>query len=200
MLSCHKFISPQNIIILFVLSDDFLHVRFEVAKLQMWNYSSYIYEEKKSSVRAEVVKTIGVRNFLHLLDKHLNWDNPLRNNFNRITVKIIYSCTKNSDKILNNHNRRLQDEVIKNGGRLDVASCNSRSKGECPLGGRGNSRNAVYQACISPIEHNNDGERVYVGTTTGNWKKRLYNHWHSFSKLLYLNIFGTLQIRGWPLK
>ena len=45
------------------------------------------------------------------------------------------------------------------------------------------------------------GERVYIGISTGNWKQRLYNHIlspiHNFrNRLLYLNIFETLQIRG----
>ena len=39
-LSCHnKFISAENITILSVLPDDFLHVILEVAGQQMWNYS-----------------------------------------------------------------------------------------------------------------------------------------------------------------
>ena len=76
---------------------------------------------------------------------------------------------------------KLLEELIKNDGRPDLASCNSRSKGECPLGGRCNSRNVVYQACISPMEHNNDGERVYIGIFAVNWKQGLYNHRHPFS-------------------
>ena len=59
--------------------------------------------------------------------------------------------------ILNNYNRRLLDELIKNDGRPDVASCNCRSKGECPLGGRCSSRNVVYQEYVSPMEQDNDG-------------------------------------------
>ena len=82
--------------------------------------------------------------FLHLLDKHFNRDNPLRKFFNRNTVKISYSCTRNRHNILNNDNRRLLDELIKNGGGPDVASCNYINKGKCPLGGRCNSRNVVY--------------------------------------------------------
>ena len=30
-------------------------------------------------------------------------------------------------------------------------------------------------------EHNNDGERVYIGISAGNWRQRLYNHRHSSS-------------------
>ena len=39
----------------------------------------------------------------------------------------------------------------------------------------------ISQACISSTEHDNGGERVYIGISTGNWKQRLYNHKHSFS-------------------
>ena len=84
--------------------------------------------------------------------------------------------------ILNNHNRRLQDESNRNSEGPDVVSCNCRSKWECPLGGGCNSKNVEYLACIPhPTEHNNDGERVYIGISVGNWKQRLYNHRHSFS-------------------
>ena len=51
------------------------------------------------------------RYFLHLLDKHFNRGNPLSRIFNRNTVKISYSCTKNMYNILSNHNRRLLNEL-----------------------------------------------------------------------------------------
>ena len=42
-LSCHyKFFSAENITILSVSSDDFLHAFLEVAEQQMWSYSSYL--------------------------------------------------------------------------------------------------------------------------------------------------------------
>ena len=50
-----------------------------------------------------------------------------------------------------------------------------------PLGGRCNSRNVVYQEYISPMEHDNDRERIYIGISAGSWKQRLYYHRHSFS-------------------
>ena len=50
-LSCHyKFISTENIIIVSISSDDFLHVRLEVVEKQMWNYSSYVYEKKLKKI------------------------------------------------------------------------------------------------------------------------------------------------------
>ena len=46
-LSCHyKFISAEDITILSVSSDDFLHVLHEVGKQQMWSYSSYVKKKK----------------------------------------------------------------------------------------------------------------------------------------------------------
>ena len=47
--------------------------------------------------------------------------------------------------------------------------------------GRCNSRNIIYQECISPMEHNNDGERVNISFSDGNRKQRMYNLRHSFS-------------------
>ena len=119
--------------------------------------------------------------FLHHLDKHFNRDNPLSRIFNRNTVQLSYSLTKNMYNILSNHNKRLLNELITRDGTPDVESCNCRNKEECPLGGRCNSRNVVYQACISPMEQQSDGERVYIRISAGNWKQRQYNHKHSFS-------------------
>ena len=47
-LSCHyKFISVENITILSILSDDFLHALLKVAEQQMWSYCSYVEKKKK---------------------------------------------------------------------------------------------------------------------------------------------------------
>ena len=109
--------------------------------------------------------------FLDLLDKYFNKDNPLSKIFNGNTIKISYSCTNNIYKILNNHNRKLLDELNKNNERTNRVPCNCRKKNECPLDGLCNSENLVYQACISPIEHNTDGKRIYPGISVGNQKQ-----------------------------
>ena len=47
LLSCHyKFISTENITILTVSSDDFLHALLEIAEQQMWSCSSYVKKKK----------------------------------------------------------------------------------------------------------------------------------------------------------
>ena len=55
-----------------------------------------------------------------------------------------------------------------------------------------------------PMEYNNDEEeRVYIGISARNWKQRMSLIIHPFSPIrdlktnpIYLNIFGTLMIRG----
>ena len=50
-LSCHyKFISAENITILSVSSNDFLHAFLEVAEQQMWCYSSYLKNKNKNNL------------------------------------------------------------------------------------------------------------------------------------------------------
>ena len=43
----YEFISVENITMLSVSSDDYLHASFKVAEQQMWNYSSYSEDKKK---------------------------------------------------------------------------------------------------------------------------------------------------------
>ena len=44
---------------------------------------------------------------------------------------------------------------------------NEEEKGECSLGERRNSKDVVYQECVSAMEHN-DGERVYISISADN--------------------------------
>ena len=48
--------------------------------------------------------------FLKLIDKHFKHDNILHKIFNRKTLKISYSCTKNIFQIINNHNKEIIKE------------------------------------------------------------------------------------------
>ena len=108
--------------------------------------------------------------------------------------------------ILNNHYRTLLDELNRNSGGPNVAYCNCRSKGECPLDGRCNSKNVLYQTRIFSMEHSIDGERVCIGISAGNWKQGLYSHRHSFSNSQLRNqttlsrYFWALRIKGWPTR
>ena len=45
----YKFISVENITILSVSSDDFLHAFLEIVEHQMWNYSSHLKNKNKKN-------------------------------------------------------------------------------------------------------------------------------------------------------
>ena len=69
--------------------------------------------------------------FLKLIDKHVKHDNILHKIFNRKTLKISYSCTKNIFQIINNHNKEIikefQDRTNNNNNNNDNNN-NSRKK------------------------------------------------------------------------
>ena len=53
--------------------------------------------------------TVG-KYFLKLTEKHFKHDNIQHRIFNRKTLKISYSCTKNIFQIINNHNKEIIKE------------------------------------------------------------------------------------------
>ena len=118
-------------------------------------------------------------------------------------MKISYSCTKNMYNILSNHNKRLLNELITKDRNPDVGSCNCRNKEECPLGGRCNSRNVVYQAYISPMDSKRMGrESIWeslreIGNKDGTTTNLHFPTQNLYTRLLYQNIFGALRIRGY---
>ena len=93
---------------------------------------------------------------LHLLDtyfpRYLDTFNKI---FNRIKVKVSYSCMQNIKAIISNHNMNIlhQNNEIKD-------ECNSRNKKYCPLGGKCLSPNTVYQRKITSTESNYN-DKVY---------------------------------------
>ena len=146
---------------------------------------------KRSCFQAAVVSILLYGCTTWTLTKRL--EKKLDGNYSRmlravLNKSLLYDiCTKNMYNILSNHNKRLLNELTTRDRNPNVESCNCRNKEECPLGGRCTTRNVVYQACISPMEQQRDGDRVYIGISAGNRKQRWYSHRHSFSnpKLRY---------------
>ena len=60
------------------------------------------------------VKTNITKEFLKILDKSFPADNPLRKIFNKNTVKISYSTTRNISSIIASHNRKLLNPKTNN--------------------------------------------------------------------------------------
>ena len=69
--------------------------------------------------------------FLKLLDKHFKHGNKLQKIFNRKTLKISYSCTKNIFQIINSHNKNItkdfQDQINNRNHKNDYNNNNNNS-------------------------------------------------------------------------
>ena len=105
--------------------------------------------------------------FLKLVDKHFKHGNKLHKIFNRKTLKISYSCTKNIFQIINSHNKNItkdfQDQINNrnNNNNCVKKECNCKSRDNCPMNGLCNLNNVIYQAIIYPKENITDKKNLY---------------------------------------
>ena len=122
----------------------------------------------------EVETNIG-KKFFNLVDKHFSKTNKLHKIFNRNTIKLSYSCSKNMRRIVKSHNKTVTNP--KTNGNLE---CNCRDKNNCPNVDGGNCRttNVVYKCVVSVP---NKPDKTYIGLTEGEIKKRISAHKTSFN-------------------
>ena len=138
----------------------------------------------------EVATNVG-KKFLQLLDLHFPRSSNLRKIFNRNTVKVSYSCTKNIGRIIKSHNHKLLNPADEN-----PFPCNCKNKAECPLEGKCKAQSIVYKCVVSAANHQ---DKVYLGTSEGEFKQRYYNHKKSFNNKRYWKD-TTLSKYIWDLK
>jgi hypothetical protein len=119
--------------------------------------------------------------FLKLVDKHFPPSNKLHKIFNRNTIKVSYSCTKNLERIIKGHNNALlnKNDIEKD---KKTKNCNCKQKNNCPLDGNCLTKNVVYKCVVSS---KNVPDKQYIGLTEGEWKKRFANHKQSFKNRKY---------------
>ena len=80
------------------------------------------------------VKTPIGRKFRNLIIKHFKKDNPLSKIFNKNTLKLSYSCTKNMESVIKGHTSKLMKKKCES--KEDKKMCNCRGgKTECTLDG-----------------------------------------------------------------
>ena len=93
-------------------------------------------------------------NFLKLIDNHFKHDNILHKIFNRKTLQISYSSTKNIFQIINNHNKEIikefQDRANNNDHNSKQNEYNCKTRNNCPMNGLCNLNNVVYLGMIYP--------------------------------------------------
>ena len=125
------------------------------------------------------VKTKVGREFLKIVDSSFPVGNPLHGKLTRQNLKISYSTTSNMRSQVSRHNSRLLSgrDVGAGAGddeQLDPCVC---TQFVCPLNGRCEVRNCVYQATVS----SDDGRtETYVGVTK-HFKQRYGGHRSDFA-------------------
>ena len=103
--------------------------------------------------------------------------------FNRNTVKVSCSCTKNIKSIINCHNKKV---LHQNRPCPNERKCNCIRKELCPLNGNCQAENIVYEATITCSERTY-GENIYIVIAKTTFKKRYSNHKRSFNLAAYKN-------------
>ena len=122
-----------------------------------------------------VASNIG-RKFLKLLENEFPKEHKLNRIFNRNTVKVSYSCTRNIKNIIDSHNKKTLTSNLQ---QQDVPArkCNCRNSDECPMSGDCLARAIVYQATVTTA---NGKKETYVGITENTFKTRHANHKTTF--------------------
>ena len=87
-------------------------------------------------------------------------------NIQQNNVKVSYSWMPNVAAVINGHNKMLLEPK-----RIEKP-CNCRAQPECPLDGRCQAQEVVYEAHVGKENE----QKVYIGSTEPPFKKRHYNH------------------------
>ena len=113
------------------------------------------------------VKTNVGAKFLYLITKHFPKGHKLRSLFNRNTVKLSYSTTRNMGSHYSNHNRK----ILSNKDDTTVAPCNCEDF-ECPMDKKCMEGPLVYQADVTT----RNITKTYYGLAGSTFKQRFYGH------------------------
>ena len=120
---------------------------------------------------AQVKTNIG-RKFIDLLKHHFPKTHKFRKLFNKNSVKLSYSCTKNIESIISSHNKR----VLKEENTEQKRTCNCRCKKDCPLDGNCLVSSLVYKAEVTTT----NSVHSYIGNTGNEFKERYTQHKNTF--------------------
>ena len=128
---------------------------------------------------------------MNLIRKHFPQGHILHPIINKNNVKLSYSTTKNIKRILQNHNSKILNtsETEKT---EKTCSCPEKRKDKCPLDNKCLSKSLVYKATVSKTK------KFYIGSTEGEFKKRLANHKQSFKNEIKRNS-TTLSSHIWEV-
>lgn len=118
------------------------------------------------------VKTNVGKEFLKLVRKHFTPEHKLHSLFNRMNLKLSYSCMPNIGNIIKSHNSKILNE-----NQIPSKLCNCRKSNECPMEGNCLVPCVVYKAEVK----SSNIRKIYYGSCNGTFKERFRNHKTSFS-------------------
>ena len=133
------------------------------------------------TARMSKPKSVG-KCFLTLIDKHFPKSNHLHRIFNRNTLKLSYRCMNNVKAIISNHNKAVINKSS-NSPVQAINTYNCCNKGSCPLDGKCNEQNFIYQAEVTTSH----SKHTYIGVCDTPFKSRYRNHTCSFRNERYGN-------------
>ena len=111
------------------------------------------------------------RRFLELVDSCFPVGTPFHKLFNRNTVKISYSTTKNMRSIITSNNNKLL-KPLNNGN--NPRECNCVPASSCPVDNKCLKSSLVYSCKVE----SNSESKAYIGVTKNSFKERWNAHQH----------------------
>ena len=111
------------------------------------------------------------RRFLELVDSCFPVGTPFHKLFNRNTVKISYSTTKNMRSIITSNNNKLL-KPLNNGN--NPRECNCVPASSCPVNNKCLKSSLVYSCKVE----SNSESKAYIGVTKNSFKERWNAHQH----------------------
>ena len=131
------------------------------------------------------------RRFLELVDKCFK-DTWMAKLFNRNTVKVSYSCTKNVKSIITSNNMKLLNP---RGNDANNRECNCRAGDVCPVDGKCLREGLVYSCRVE----SNFETKSYIGVTKNTFKERWNGHNYN-ARHISERTRTTLANHVWSLK
>ena len=124
------------------------------------------------------VKTNIGKEFLKLLCTHFHRRHRFHKIFNKNTVKLSYSCTRNVSSIISGLNKGILKPTPP-----QERDCNCRNREQCPLDNKCLTPNIVYEAEVT--SHPDEVVNDYRGLCSTTWKDRYAVHNQGFNHKKY---------------
>ena len=112
-----------------------------------------------------------------MVKKHFPRNNSFYKIFNKNTIKISYSCTRNIISITASRNKSVLPPKAKEYG------CNRRNKESCPLQDQYLTPTVIYKTTV--INNSEDEKRVYFSASDTTFQERHRNHTRDFNHERY---------------